>query len=106
MAGEVQLRVFGVGEGRPLLDPQPCPAAVSALHRPSCFKSSVEAGHENWCPFALALILRRGGSAYDLDRGSFVTAWLMMHDSGLDQWSVICLRRESAYTHIGAELRP
>lgn len=106
MAGEVRLRVFGVDHGRPDLMPQPCPAAASPLDRPNCFRSLVSEGHENWCPFAMALVVRRGGSAYDLDRGAFVTAWLTMQNSDLDTWSVICLRKESAGTLPGARLRP
>lgn len=106
MAGEVRLRIYGIPVERPELMPQPCPASVSQLHRPSCLKSSIKDGHENWCPFALALVLRRGGTTYDLDRGSVVRSWLTDHASVVDTWSVICLRQESAYTRVGAELRP
>ena len=106
MAGEVRLRAFCGAQGVVTLDPQPCPAAASELHRPSCVKASISDGHENWCPFAMALVLRRAGTIYDLDRGAHIRVWLTDYASELDQWSVICLRRESAYTRIGAELRP
>ena len=106
MAGEVRCRKFGVDAGRPMIDPDICPAASGALHSPSCLKASMSDGHENWCPFAMALILRRAGTTYDLDRGSSVRVWMTDYGSDLDDWSCICLRKESAGTQPGAVLRP
>jgi len=107
MAGRVPIRVHTIiSSGVVEMVPQPCAANDQAGRFPVCLKASPHDGHENWCPFAMALQLFRGGSIYDLDRGGIVRVWLTDYSSELDDWRVICLRKESTGTPVGAELRP
>ena len=106
MAGEVRCRKFTTGTQLTNLDPDICPARSSALHQPSCIKSGWGEYHANWCPFALAGVLGRGGSVYDLHRGTHIVWWLGNASPADDAWSCICLRKESAGTIAGAVLRP
>lgn len=107
MAGEVRARVqvHANGDVHQLV-PEPCPARGVQWEPPCCVIADTKVRHWNVCPFLLGVRLLRGGSAYDIDRGAMWDVWLNENDAALDQWRPICLRKEGAFTDVGARLRP
>ena len=95
----IDLRLIHV---RPVI----CP--VEALNRtmPPCIAGDRESGHHNLCPFYHRLRIYRGGTVYDIERTSDWVWWLMTDQRQHDTYEVICLRKESHGTEVGARLRP
>lgn len=86
--------------------PDICP--VEALNRtmPACAIVGEVAGHYNLCPFMYGLRIFRGGTVYDVRATANMPAWLTAHHRDGDRYEVLCLRKESHATEVGARLRP
>lgn len=92
------------GTRRHLLQPRACPC-ISCSNRPHCLEASEISSWTNLCPFLYGVRIKHGGMIADLRTGKEMLAWLSYGEALDRDYEVLCLRKESADTVAGANLR-
>lgn len=106
MAGKVHLKVQqGTNPNLLYGIPQPCPVSNRLWSGLDCVVVDRAVAWVNLCPFLYGLQVRRGGCVMELRSEREILAHMAHSEYIAEEYTCLCLRKESAGTEAGARLR-